>query len=190
MGEVYVSVDIEADGPCPGLNSMLSIGCVAFDARGDELGSFSANLERMEEATPDKETMDWWATQGDAWEASRKHIRPPEEVMLRLSKWLESLPCRRPVFVGYPAGFDFTYVYWYFHKFLGRCPFGFQALDIKSFAMAKLGRTFRKTTKSKMPKEWFGDDKHTHIAVEDAREQGKLFFAALGHGENEKCASQ
>ena len=33
--------------------------------------------------------------------------------------------------------------------------------------------------KRNMPKDWFGDSKHSHIALEDAIEQGHLFFKIL-----------
>lgn len=34
MAEIYISTDIEADGPIPGEYSMLSIGSVAFNKKG------------------------------------------------------------------------------------------------------------------------------------------------------------
>lgn len=36
MKEIFVSTDIEADGPIPGPNSMLSFGFVAFDLSDPE----------------------------------------------------------------------------------------------------------------------------------------------------------
>jgi len=38
--EIYVSIDIEADGPIPGPYSMLSIGAVAFTPEGEEVGEY------------------------------------------------------------------------------------------------------------------------------------------------------
>lgn len=177
MSEIYISVDVETDGPCPGLNSMLSIGCVAFDAAGNELDEFSRNLCQMEDASPDPSTLNWWRGNLSAWVATRKDLVEPEQAMQDLDEWLLGLSEGKRVFVAYPAGFDFTFVYWYCHKFLGHSPFGFQALDLKTYAMALLGTEFKSTSKRTMPKEWFDGTKHTHIAVEDAREQGKLFFA-------------
>ena len=94
-------------------------------------------------------------------------------------KWLEELP-GDPVFVGYPATFDFMFVYWYLITFAGHSPFSFSALDIKTYAMATLKTEFRKTTKKKMPKSWFTKKlKHSHVALEDAIEQGHLFCSIL-----------
>jgi len=36
-------------------------------------------------------------------------------------EWLKALPAK-PVFVGYPAGFDFLFVYWYLIRFAGESP--------------------------------------------------------------------
>ena len=65
--ECYVSIDIEADGPVPGLNSMLSLGAAAFTGDGALVDTFSANLEALPEAHEDPKTMRWWAEQPEAW---------------------------------------------------------------------------------------------------------------------------
>ncbi len=180
MKEIYVSTDIESDGPIPGVNSMLSFGSAAFTKSGDLIGTYTANLSQIGVENPD--TMAWWKTQPKAWEACRKDIRRPQEVMPEYVGWLKSLP-GKPVFVGYPAGYDFLFIYWYLIKFAGESPFGFSALDIKSYAMAVLNETFRSTTKRNMPKDWFGEHKHNHVAIDDAIEQGHLFINILRHNE-------
>ncbi len=88
--------------------------------------------------------------------------------------WLKELP-GKVVFVAYPAGFDFTFVYWYLHRFTGESPFSHSALDIKTLAMALLKRPYRDSTKRNMPKRWFSTRPHTHVALDDALEQGELF---------------
>lgn len=178
MQEIYVSVDVETDGPCPGLNSMLSIGCTAFSADGKKYGTFEANLYKFGYARPDPITMEWWDTQPEAWAAHRTKLEDPKMAMWRYKDWLEELP-GKPVFVAYPAGFDFTFVYWYLHWATGGCPFSFQALDIKSYAMALMKTPFKETTKSRMPRRWLPEAPHTHIALDDAIEQGQLFLAML-----------
>jgi hypothetical protein len=49
----------------------------------------------------------------------------------------------RPVFVGYPAAFDFMFVYWYLIRFAGESLFPQSALDIKTYAMALLRKGYR-----------------------------------------------
>lgn len=178
--EIYISTDIESDGPLPGVNSMLSLASAAYSAERELLALYSANLDTLPDAKPDPVTMsEFWHKNPNAWEACRMNTRAPLIVMREYRKWVEELG-GKPVFVGYPATYDFMFVYWYLVMFTGGSPFGFSALDVKSYAMAVLGKTFRKTVKKKMPKEWFNPNyKHTHVALDDAIEQGELFCSML-----------
>jgi hypothetical protein len=64
-------------------------------------------------------------------------------------------------------------------RFVGRSPFSFAALDIKTMAMIMLGKDYRYCSKKTMPKRWFGEFAHTHVALDDAIEQGVLFCNML-----------
>ena len=176
--EIYVSTDIEADGPIPGPHSMLSFGSAAYRADKTLLSTFSANLETLPDATGHPDTMAWWAKQPDAWAACRRDVQPPSRAMEAYVQWLDALP-GKPVFVGYPAAYDFLFVYWYLMRFVGRSPFGFAALDIKTMAMTILGKDFRDASKRNMPRKWFDARPHTHVALDDAIEQGALFCNML-----------
>jgi len=176
--EIYVSTDVETDGPIPGPNSMLSFGSAAYTADKRLIATFAANLETLPGAEADPKTAQWWGTQPDAWAACRQGLERPELAMPRYVAWLKALPSR-PVFVGYPAGFDFLFVYWYLIRFAGESPFSFSALDIKTYAMAMLKIGYRDSTKRHMPKHWFDAHKHTHVALDDAIEQGALFCNML-----------
>lgn len=182
--EIYVSTDVETDGPIPGPSSMLSFASAAYRADKTLLGTYSANLELLPGAEGDPRTMRWWATQPEAWEACRRDPRPPEEVMPEYVRWVRRLP-GKPVFVAYPAGFDFTFVYWYLMRFAGESPFSFAALDVKTFAMALTGKNYRQVTKRTMPRRWFDDLPHSHVAVDDAIEQGALFCNMLAESRRE-----
>lgn len=176
--EIYVSTDVETDGPIPGPYSMLSFGSAAYTARKDLLGTFTANLELLPGAAADPKTAAWWVGKPEAWAACRQNLETPEVAMPRYVAWLKALP-GKPVFVGYPAGFDFLFVYWYLIRFAGESPFSFSALDIKTYAMAILKKEYRKSTKGGMPKRWFDAHPHTHVALDDAIEQGALFCNML-----------
>ena len=176
--EIYVSTDVESDGPIPGPNSMLSVASAAFLADKSMIGTFSANLEVLPDAKGDPKTMAWWKTQPEAWAACRQELEPPKAAMRRYDAWLRALP-GRPVFVAYPAGFDFMYVHWYLVHFTGDDPFSHSALDVKTMAMVLLACPFRDAVKRNMPARWFGQGRHTHIALDDALEQGELFCNML-----------
>lgn len=178
MAEIYVSTDVEADGPIPGPHSMLSFASAAYAADKRLLATFEANLETLPGAAPDPETQAWWEKQPEAWQACRQNLQQPGDAMVAYDRWLKELP-GRPVFVGYPAAYDFLFVYWYLIRFVGSSPFSHSALDIKTYAMALLGADYRQTTKRQMPRRWFDRMPHTHVALDDAKEQGALFCNML-----------
>lgn len=172
--ELYFSTDVETDGPIPGPHSMLSFGTAVFNVEGEMLDTFTRNLETLDGAYPHPDTAKWWAKNQDAYDKTRIGLFHPQEAIVEYYKWINSFKCS-PVFVAYPAGFDFTFIYWYLMRFVGHSPFSFSALDIKTLAMAKLGLTYRSSTKRNFPQEWFSKRKHTHVALDDAIEQGELF---------------
>lgn len=190
MAEVFISTDVETDGPIPGPNSMLSLGAAAFvEPSPEPIAAFSVNLELLDGATPDPDTMRWWKeAQPEAWKVCRENPVAPAEAMERFVDWVAGLlgiettsgAVSNAVFVGYPTGFDFTFTYWYIRRFGLQSPFSFSALDIKTFAMAVLGTGFRQSVKRNMPSDWFPKDRpHTHVAVDDAIEQGIVFMNML-----------
>lgn len=173
--EVYVSTDIETNGPIPGPNSMWSLGSAAFCADGSVESIFHSNLKDLPGSTDDPATLQFWRRQPAAFAAARKNARDPATVMREYVKWLDARS-GKPVFVAYPAGFDFLFVYWYLMRFVGRSPFGFSALDIKTYASAVMRSNFRETVKKNFPRVWLPKDMpHTHCAVDDALEQGIIF---------------
>jgi hypothetical protein len=176
--EIYVSTDVETDGPIPGPSSMLSFGSAAYLADKTLVSTFSANLETLPGASGDPKTMAWWATQEEAWRACRENPQPPETAMKEYVAWIKGLP-GKPVFVGYPVAFDFLFVYWYLIRFAGESPFSHSALDMKTYAMVLLGKPYRESTKRNMPRDWFDKLPHTHRALDDAIEQGALFCNML-----------
>jgi len=178
MHEIYVSTDVETDGPVAGKHSMLSIGSAAYSADKRLLSTYTANLETLPEFTADPKTTAWWATQADAWSACRQNLEHPRVAMPRYLAWLKALP-GKPVFVAYPAVFDFSFVYWYLTQYAGENPFGYSAIDIKTYAMAMMRKPYRACGKQSMPPEWFDPVAHPHVALDDAIEQGSLFCNML-----------
>jgi len=176
--EIYVSTDIEADGPVPGINSMLSFASAAYQPDKTLVGTFSVNLELLPGATSDPQTMAWWETKRDAWQASRQNTRAPQAAMPEYVAWLKALP-GTPVFLGYPAAFDFMFVTYYLYRFAGESPFSYFALDIRTYAMSLMKKPFSDISKSVMPSRWFDNLPYTHVALDDAISQGALFCNML-----------
>lgn len=182
--EIYFITDIETDGPIPAAHSMLSLASVAMNTAGEFVDEFSVNLHALPHATMHPQTAVFWRNEPAAWAACRSDLVEPETAMTDYVKWVRTIAGTHsaPVFVGFPVGFDFTFVLWYLHTFTDGSPFSWSALDMKTFAMALTDLPFKQTIKPKLPAEWLPDDlPHTHIALDDAREQAQIFRAMFLH---------
>jgi hypothetical protein len=180
VNEIYVSTDVEADGPIPGPHSMLSLASVALRADKTLVSEFTVNLAPLPGSAPHPRTTEWWREFPEALAAATAEPQDPGAAMQRYAAWLRALP-GTPVFVGHPAAWDFQWVYWYLCRFVGESPFGHAALDVKSYAMAVLKLPYSECTKANFPRAWFDALPHTHVALDDAREQGALFCNLLRH---------
>lgn len=171
--EIYISVDIETAGPIPGEYSMLSLGtCVIGQPDKTfyvELKPINNNFvqEAIEISQFD---LDKLAQSGD----------DPERAMKTFGNWVQQIVGdAKPVFVGFNASFDWSFVNWYFHKFTDENPFGFAALDIKAYYMGFSGCKWSETTSRKLPDEIKSSQPLTHNALDDALSQGEIFTNLL-----------
>lgn len=86
--------------------------------------------------------------------------------------FLKGLP-HRPVFMGYPAAFDFAWHHWYLVRFTGEDPCGFAPLCLKSYAAASCNVSFRDSAKRNYSQDWFRTGPaHDHTALTDDLGQG------------------
>lgn len=89
----------------------------------------------------------------------------PASVMNRLDSWLQSItPTQRAIVWSDNPGFDWQFLNYYCHAFLGRNPMGHSARRIGDFN-AGLQRNARDTSSWR---KWRGEA-HTHNALNDAR---------------------
>lgn len=182
--DLFVSVDIEANGPIPGQNSMLQLGAAAFQFPSRKpVDTFSINLGPLRGAEEDAETMAWWGKQDPAvWADVTRDPVPAPEAMASFLAWTEQLRHfvgKSPVLVTYPV-WDYMWVHWYFMRFCGKNPYGLASLDIKSLAAGVLQTEFKGTAKPHFPKAWFHQaPPHTHRGLDDAIGQGVLLMNLL-----------
>jgi hypothetical protein len=111
-------------------------------------------------------------------EALKARGRLPEDAMTEAAHWVRAeARGHRPVFVGFPAAYDWLFLYWYFVRF-GRLgsPFDFSSvLDMKTMFHQKAGVVLSSAGKDDLPAEIRPQRPHTHNALDDALEQGELF---------------
>ncbi len=170
----YISVDIEAAGPSPSEYAMLSLGACVVDAADTESGFYV-------ELQPDREReLEAAMSVGDfTLDGLRASGTAPAAAMQQFADWVASVtPAgNRPVMVGFNAVFDWMFVADYFHRYLGRNPFGHSALDIKAFYLGATGSTWAGTSMNFVAERYGLDITLTHNALDDARDQAALFQA-------------
>lgn len=166
----YISVDVETAGPTPDQFALLSIGaCTVLQPRQ----TFYVEIQ------PDRDAIDpqALAVHGLEMETLRKNGLPPEQALLNFETWVHQVvpPPHKPIFVAFNAPFDWMFVHTYFIRYLGRNPFGHQALDIKAFYMGLSGQPWEKTSGSRLHRLFRQADGLTHNALQDALDQAVLF---------------
>ena len=172
--EVYISVDIEASGPIPGEYSMLSIGACEV---GNVDNCFYVELQPISEKYVEQALV----VCGLSMDELRKSGRPPGEGIGEFADWTKRTgKARKPVFVGYNAGFDWSFINYYFIRFTGENPFGVSSLDIKSVWLGMTGSSWSGTSQTQVKRKLGIDAEHTHNALDDAKEQAVIFQKMLG----------
>lgn len=153
----YIMVDVESDGPIPGDYSMYAIGAVVVEA--GLARTFKAYIRPIS---------DKWDPQALAVGGftrkqllTDKRFEDPHDVMYAFRDWINSLGIKSPIFVADNNGFDWQFVNWYFHHFLGHNPFGFSSQNLNSL--------YKGLTKDAFASfKHLRKTKHTHDPVDDA----------------------
>jgi DNA polymerase III epsilon subunit-like protein len=183
--DVFISVDIEASGPVPGLFNLVSIGAVPVTRRD---GAWHPGDERFYvELKPIAPGFDPGAMKVHGIPRERLEAEgvPADEAMKQLSEFVAGCLRRnggRAVFVGHNAAFDWSYISYYYELFRLPNPFGYKALDSKSLAMGRLGIGWHETNKERLEKLLDlppQDAALTHRADYDAHYQALILCGLL-----------
>ena len=173
--EIFISVDVETAGPHPGGHALLSIGACLVHDPGQ---TFYVELQ------PDRRAAvpEALAVSNLSLSELAEHGVPPAEAMAQFAAWTlaRTPPGRRPIFVAFNAVFDWMFVAEYFHRYLGRNPFGHSALDLKAFYMGLSGARWSETSLRHVAARYGCRPELTHNALADALDQAGLFREMLG----------
>jgi DNA polymerase III epsilon subunit-like protein len=163
-----IVVDVEADGPVPHLYSMVSFGAVVVEP--------TLSLSFKGEVRPISER---WLPEALAISGvgREEHLRfeEPGSVMERFERWIGESSRGRPVLVSDNLSFDWQWINYYFHAYLGRNPFGWSGRRIGDLycGMQRDGyaswKHLRKT-------------RHDHDPVNDARGNAEALLAMIDMG--------
>ncbi|PIP51768.1 DNA polymerase III subunit epsilon [Candidatus Beckwithbacteria bacterium CG23_combo_of_CG06-09_8_20_14_all_47_9] len=171
--ETYISVDVEASGPIPGEFSLLSIGACVVTNTGQ---NFYSELKPLN----DNFIAGAMEVNGLSLAKLKLEGEEPTAAMARFRHWIEKVSAdTKPVFVGFNATFDWSFTHWYFIKFLGAGPFGISGLDIKAYFMGRRRVLWQETNKKKVRALYPSQTRHTHNALDDAKEQAEIFAGML-----------
>jgi len=119
----YFVVDVEADGPYPGDYSMVCFGVVKVDDRLDK--TFYGQTKPISlNYKPDSLAISGFSRK------EHEKFDDPLDVMLKFTEYIQATTVGYPIFITDNPAFDFAYMNYYFHKYIGKNPFGFSGRRI------------------------------------------------------------
>ncbi len=111
MNELYISVDVEADGPVPGIYSMIALGAVVVEPSLNR--TFYTTLKPITPYYKEENLRACGFTRMETFS-----FAVAEEAVKSFSAWLKGLKAKRLIFVSDNPGFDFAFVSYYMAEVL------------------------------------------------------------------------
>ena len=151
----YLMVDVEADGPIPGRYSMVSFGAIVVEPTLRR--TFYGRLRPIS----DQFVAEALAVSKLSREETLSFPNAVD-VMRDFAQWIADNTIGRPIFISDNNGFDWQFINWYFHAFLGQNPFGHSSTNLGSLykgLVKDMTKNFKKLRRTR----------HTHNPVDDAR---------------------
>lgn len=151
----YIMVDVESDGPIPGDYSMVCLGAIVVEPALNR--TFYGQLKPIS----DKWIPDALRVSGFTREETVK-FDDPAPVMAKFRDWIKENSKDRPMFISDNNGYDWQFINWYFHHFIGDNPFGHSSTN--------LGSLYKGVTKDLFANfKHLRKTAHTHHPVDDAK---------------------
>ena len=163
-------VDVETDGPCPGLFSMLSLGAVVVNP-AIECGAYYEFYARFR---PISDRFEEEALKvNNVTREETLEYPEPQYGMKSFHEWLYRF--QKPIFVSDNNGFDWQFVNYYFHRFIGTNPFGHSSQNLGSLYKGMQKNCFESF-------KHLRDTPHTHHPVDDARGNAEALLKMVAMG--------
>jgi len=164
----FVMVDVESDGPIPGDYSMICFGAVLVTPALDK--TFYGKLRPIS----DKWIPEALAVSGFTRDQVLK-FEAPDKVMADFRDWLTETAGAagaRPMFISDNNGYDWQFINWYSHHFLGQNPFGFSSTNLGSLYKGLVRDTFKSFKHLRVTR-------HSHHPVDDAKGNAEAMLTMI-----------
>lgn len=165
---MYIMVDCESDGPIPGDYSMISFGAIVVEPTLSQ--TYYGRLHPIS----DKWIPEALAVSGHTREETLTFV-DPKEVMKDFEGWVLLRAAEhksRPMFISDNNGFDWQFINWYFHHFVGSNPFGHSSTNLGSFYKGVVRDMFKNFKHLRITK-------HSHMPVDDAKGNAEAFLTII-----------
>ena len=162
----YIVVDVESDGPIPHKYSMVCFGAVVVEPSLSK--TFYGKI---------KPVSDLWVPEALAvsgiTRVEHETFEAPEKVMDDFANWLSENSKNRPIFISDNPAFDWQWINYYIHTYLGKNPFGFSARRIGDLYCGMKMDTGLNNEWKKL----FRKTVHDHNPVNDAKGNAEALLA-------------
>jgi DNA polymerase III epsilon subunit-like protein len=150
-----IVVDVESDGPIPNKYSMVCFGAVIVEPTLSK--TFYGETKPVSEL---------WIPESLAISnisrEEHKTFDDPKEVMENFANWINLNSTGRPIFISDNLAYDWQFINYYFHYYLGKNPFGFSGRRIGDLYCGMMKDSFAKW-------KFLRKTTHDHNPVNDAK---------------------
>lgn len=151
----YFVIDVESDGPSPWNRSMVCFGAVLVK---DHTKTFYGQTKPISnEFEPSALAVSGFCRE------EHEFFDDPKTVMENFEKWILEVSDGNPIFISDNIAYDWKWIDYYFHRYLGRNPFGFSGRRIGDLYCGMMNDA----SKNADWKRKYRKTRHTHHPVDD-----------------------
>lgn len=192
---IYAHFDIEADGPSPAINNMISIGISFQTSDGKEIARFLGDIKPLLNHKPDEQTLEefWFKNENNKneWKRIKENAKDYMVIMKELDDILKFLASKnyKIHWVANPAAYDWQWLKYYFELYSFNSKEPTFNIGYSAECSSTMRRIYRQINKMSQ-QDWdqkvkaiVGRDELTHNSLEDARDQAKVYYFLKGEFE-------